>query len=93
MTSLGREYGLVVARIDPVVLYVVGDIAAQSNEAAGARGLHHAARELLADQFATLARDGPSRPVTVDAGPPLAVRTAGAGSGSAGRRHETSERG
>ena len=74
VTSLGREYGVVVAAVDPVVLDVVVDIAQQGNETAGARGLHHAAQELLAEHFAALAGDGPRQRVAVDAGPPLAVR-------------------
>ena len=83
VTSLGREYGVVVAAVDPVVLDVVVDIAQQGNETAGARGLHHAAQELLAEHFAALAGDGPRQRVAVDAGPPLAVRVV---QGSAGRQ-------
>jgi hypothetical protein len=74
--ALGREYGLVVEHVDPVVAEVVEDIA-RDGGGAGARALHHAARELLAEQFAELAADGPPLRVTIDAGPPLAV-TAGA---------------
>ena len=65
--SLGREYGLAVAEVDPVVLDVVVDIAQQGNEAAGARGLHHAAQELLAERFAALAGDRPRQRVVVEA--------------------------
>jgi len=82
--SLGREYGLAVAEISPVVLDVVVDVAQQGSEVAGARGLHHAAQELLAEHFAALAADGPRRRVVVEAGPPLTVRVAeGARSASA----------
>jgi ATP-dependent Clp protease ATP-binding subunit ClpB len=72
--SLGREYGLAVAQVDPVVLDVVVDVAQQGNEAAGARGLHHAAQELLAEHFAALAGDRPRQRILVEAGPPLTVR-------------------
>ena len=72
--SLGREYGLAVAGIDPVVLDVVTDIAQQGNEAAGARGLHHAAQELLAEHFAGFAGDALPQRVVVEAGPPVSVR-------------------
>jgi len=66
------------------VLDVVVDVAQQGSEVAGARGLHHAAQELLAEHFAALAADGPRRRVVVEAGPPLTVRVAeGARSASA----------
>jgi hypothetical protein len=78
--ALAAEYGLVVAEIDPVVLDVVEDIARAGDEAAGARGLHHAARELLAQHFAAVAGDGPRRRVAIEAGPPLGVRAVEAGS-------------
>ena len=48
-----------------------------AGDAAGARALQHAARELLAESFAELAADGPPVQVTIDAGPPLAVRVSG----------------
>ena len=74
VTALGREYGLIVEAIEPTVIAVVEDIARDRGDAAGARGLHHAARELLAESFAALAGDGPRTRVAVEAGPPLAVR-------------------
>ena len=76
VTALASEYGLAVAEIDPVVLDVVADIAKAGNEAAGARALHHAARELLAEHFAGLAADGPRRWVVIEPGPPLSVGVA-----------------
>jgi ATP-dependent Clp protease ATP-binding subunit ClpC len=76
VTALAAEYGLTVVEVDPVVLDVVADIARAGNDAAGARALHHAARELLAEQFATLAADGPRQRVVIEAGPPLDVRRA-----------------
>jgi len=84
--SLGREYGLAVAGIDPVVLDVVVDVAQQGNEAAGARGLHHAAQELLAERFAGIAGDAPRQRVVVEAGPPLAVRAVEGSGRRAGAR-------
>jgi len=74
IAALAAEYGLVVATVDPVVIEVVEDIAEDSGDGAGARALQHAARELLAECFAALATDGPAMHVTIDAGPPLAVR-------------------
>ncbi len=74
IVALGAEYGLIVGAVDPVVVEVVEDIAHDSGDAAGARSLHHAARELLAESFAELAGDGPPEHVTIDAGPPLEVR-------------------
>jgi ATP-dependent Clp protease ATP-binding subunit ClpC len=74
IAALAAEYGLVVGTVDPIVVEVVKDIANDSGDAAGARALQHAARELLAACFAKLAADGPPVRVTVDAGPPLAVR-------------------
>jgi ATP-dependent Clp protease ATP-binding subunit ClpC len=74
IAALGAEYGLVVESVDPVVIEVVEDIAEDSGGAAGARALHHAARELLAEPFAGIAADGPPVRVTIDAGPPLTVR-------------------
>ena len=71
IVALGREYGLVVEHVDPVVIDVAEDIARDSGDAGGARALHHAARELLAESFAALAADGPPARVTIDAGPPL----------------------
>ena len=62
--------------VDSVVLDVIGDIANAGNQAAGARALHHAARELLAERFAGLAADGPRQAVAITAGPPLSVRVA-----------------
>jgi hypothetical protein len=62
-----------VAAIDPVVLDVIADIAKAGNEAAGARALHHAARELLAELFAGLTADGPRQRVVIEPGPPLTV--------------------
>jgi len=73
IAALGREYGLIVGTADPIVIEVVEDIARDSG-AAGARALHHAARELLAESFAGLAADGPRVCVAIDAGPPVAVR-------------------
>jgi DNA polymerase III delta prime subunit len=73
IAALGREYGLLVGPIDPIVTEVVEDIARDSG-AAGARALHHAARELLAESFAAFAADGPLVRVAIDAGPPVAVR-------------------
>ena len=74
IVALAAEYGLHVATFDPVVVEVVEDIARDSGDAAGARALQHAARELLAESFAGLAADGPPVQVTIEAGPPLAVR-------------------
>jgi ATP-dependent Clp protease ATP-binding subunit ClpC len=76
VTSLGREYGLVVDHTDPVVLEVIRDIAG-GDDSSGVRPLHHAARELLAGEFAELAADGPPLHVTIAAGPPLEVRVVG----------------
>jgi hypothetical protein len=73
VSALASEYGLAVAAIDPVVLDVIADIAKAGNEAAGARALHHAARELLAELFAGLTADGPRRRVVIEPGPPLTV--------------------
>ena len=82
IVALAAEYGLVVGAVDPVVVEVVEDIADDNGDGAGARALHHAARELLAECFAALAADGPPVPVTIEAGPPLAVRVS-----EAARRH------
>jgi ATP-dependent Clp protease ATP-binding subunit ClpA len=73
IVALGHEYGLLVGNVDPVVLDVVQDIAGDA-EATGARALHHAARELLAESFAEFAVDGPQQRVDVQAGPPIGVR-------------------
>jgi hypothetical protein len=72
--ALAAEYGLIVESVDPVVVEVVEDIARDSGDAAGARALQHAARELLAECFAGLAADGPPVQVTISAGPPLTVQ-------------------
>jgi hypothetical protein len=84
IVALGREYGLVVETLDPIVVEVVEDIAGDSGDAAGARALHHAARELLAECFAGIAADGPHVQVAIDAGPPLVVRI------TEGARHDAS---
>jgi len=84
--SLGREYGLAVTDLHAVVLDVVVDIAQQGNESAGARGLHHAAQELLAEHFAALAGDRPKQRVAIDAGPPLTVRVVKEAGGRSGVR-------
>lgn len=81
IAALGREYGLIVERVDPIVLEVAEDIVRDHGGAGGARALHHAARELLAEGFAALAADGPPTRVTIDAGPPVAVRIAAAARG------------
>jgi ATP-dependent Clp protease ATP-binding subunit ClpC len=73
VSALASEYGLAVAAIDPVVLDVIADIAKAGNEAAGARALHHASRELLAELFAGLTADGPRQRVVIEPGPPLTV--------------------
>ena len=52
IVALAAEYGLVVGTVDPVVVEVVEDIAETGGDAAGARALQHAARELLAESFA-----------------------------------------
>ena len=82
--ALGREYGLVVEQVDPVVTDVVEDIARDGGRS-GARALHHAARELLAEHFGALAGDGPRRRVEILVGPPLEVRLAGAGRAASSR--------
>jgi len=76
VSALAREYGLTVVEVEPVVLEVVADIARAGNVAAGARALHHAAQELLAERLATLGADGPPQRVVIEAGPPLTVRPA-----------------
>ena len=65
-----RYHGLVVDQADSVV---VEDTAGDGG-GSGARALHHAARELLAERFAELAADGLPLHVAIDAGPPLDVR-------------------
>ncbi len=68
------EYGLRSREIHPLVVDVVLDIAAESG--LGARGLDHAASDLLAGALADALAEGVQGSVTIDPGPPLVVRTA-----------------
>ncbi len=71
---LAREYEVAVDDVDPIVLDVVLDLADASG--AGARGLYHAARDLLAECLADAASLGDG-PWSVLAGPPpVLVRAA-----------------
>ena len=72
------------AEAHPPLESMVVRFAGDSGDDAGARALHHAARELLAECFADMAADGPPVQVTIDAGPPLVVRI------SEGARHDAS---
>jgi hypothetical protein len=69
--ALGREYGLDVEAMSPVLLDVVLELAGESE--IGARAFTYAARELLGQPFAEAARDGLEGPVSLDAGPPPKV--------------------
>lgn len=72
--ALAAEYGLRLAAIDPVVVDVVLDLAAGSG--AGARGLRHAARDLLAECMADRAADADGARWAIAAGPPVELVTA-----------------
>ncbi len=69
--QLAREYGLRVPKVDPVIVDVILDIAADSG--LGARALTHAAGELLAEAFAAAAGEGVRGTVAVKPGPPVRV--------------------
>lgn len=69
--ALGREYGLELRELPPVLADAVFDLADASD--IGARALGYAARELLGRAFAAAARDGVAGPVSLDAGPPPRV--------------------
>jgi DNA polymerase III delta prime subunit len=64
--ALAAEYGLELGEIEPVLLDVMLDLAAESG--AGARGLRHAARDLLAECMADHA--GAAGIWSIAAGPP-----------------------
>jgi DNA polymerase III delta prime subunit len=68
------EYGLRAHDIDPVVVEVVLDVARESG--LGARGLVHAAGELLAAPLVDAVSAGAGGAVDIEPGPPLAVRSA-----------------
>jgi len=67
--ALAAEYGIRVESIDPVVADVVLDLADGSG--AGARGLRHAARDLLAECMADRAGEASGTRWAVTAGPPV----------------------
>lgn len=68
--ALGREYGLRLRTIDRVVVAVVLDLAEESGT--GARGLRHAARDLLAECMAD-ASVGAVTTWSIVAGPPVVL--------------------
>jgi ATP-dependent Clp protease ATP-binding subunit ClpA len=87
--ALAAEYALEVAEIDGVVLDVIVDLAAEAG--AGARGLRHAARDLLAECMADVA--GARGRWSVAAGPPPAlVRCDRSGRAAAGLTRPPDER-
>jgi len=67
--TLAAEYGLRLESIDPVIADVVLDLADGSG--AGARGLRHAARDLLAECMADRAEAASDARWAVTAGPPV----------------------
>lgn len=67
--ALAAEYGLELGEIEPVLLDVMLDLAAESG--VGARGLRHAARDLLAECMAD--RAGAAGSWSLAAGPPPAL--------------------
>lgn len=67
--TLAAEYGLRVATIDPIVADVVLDLADGSG--AGARGLRHAARDLLAECMADRVEAASGARWAITAGPPV----------------------
>ncbi len=71
VSSVAGEYGFRVARIEPVVVEVVLDVAGDND--LGARALHYAATELLSDAFVAARARGLSGPVAIEAGPPVGV--------------------
>ena len=68
---LAREYEVRVDEVDPIVLDVVLDLAEASG--AGARGLYHAARDLLAECVADVAGERAGVTWSIVAGPPPAL--------------------
>lgn len=68
------EYGLRSLEIHHLVVDVVLDIAAESG--LGARGLDHAASDLLAGALVNALAEGAQGSVTIEPGPPLLVRAA-----------------
>jgi ATP-dependent Clp protease ATP-binding subunit ClpA len=69
--ALGREYGLEVESLPPVLADVVTDLA--DTDEAGLRAVTHAARDLLMRAFAEAAREGLEGAVAIDPGPPPKV--------------------
>jgi hypothetical protein len=68
-----QEYPLRVPEVDPIVAGAIVDIAGACG--LGARGVAHAAAELLAPAFAAAVCDGLRGAVVLDPGPPPAVRS------------------
>lgn len=69
--ALGREYGVEVESLPPVLADVVVDLA--DADETGLRAVTHAARDLLMRAFADAAREGLEGPVAIDPGPPPQV--------------------
>jgi DNA polymerase III delta prime subunit len=65
---LAREYEVVIDDVDPTVLDVVLDLAEASG--AGARGLYHAARDVLAECLADVAGERRGSTWSIAVGPP-----------------------
>ncbi len=65
------EYGFEVVAVAPVLAEVVVDLAARGG--AGARGLHHAARDLLGETLAQAVRHGIIGHIELTPGPPPGV--------------------
>ena len=80
---LAQEYRLRVPDVQPILADVVVDIA--GNGGLGARGLDHAAAELLGAAFAAAVRAGVRGAAVIEPGPPPSVRARG-GSRRATRR-------
>ena len=70
-----REFGLEIRAVELVLADVVVDLSLRRG--AGARGLDHAARDLLGEQLAAAVREGLEGPIDVLTGPPPAVVAAG----------------
>jgi len=73
--QLAQEYRLRVPDVQPLLADVVVDIAGDTR--LGARGLDHAAAELLGAAFASAVRTGVRGAVVIEPGPPPRVRAQG----------------